>query len=147
MPGASAPTTSLVDPSVAVKWVVNGPHSDAAAALLDRPIRWLAPCLMLVEASAAVRRKTAGVELRPDGAATSLAPLFDAVRHGVVSLADDEDLVANARLLALDLGLPYCIFLILAEREGCSLSTGDRRLARLAKSQNVGVLGVGAAAR
>lgn len=148
MPGASAPAAAVVDASVAVKWVVNEPHSEAAAALLGRSTRWLAPRLMLIEAAAALRRKTADGELRPGAAATSLAALLDAVRHGVIRLADDEDLVSSALLLALDLGhkLPDCVYLTLAEREGCSLSTGDRRLARLAQSRNVGVLGIGAAA-
>jgi len=148
MPGASAPAVAVVDASVAVKWVVNEPHSEAAAALLDRPMRWLAPRLMLIEAAAALRRKAADGELRPAAAATSLAALLDAARQGVIRLADDEELVSSALLLALDLGhkLPDCVYLALAEREGCSLSTGDSRLARLAQSRNVGVLGVGAAA-
>jgi predicted nucleic acid-binding protein len=149
MPGASDPTAAVVDASVAVKWVVDEPGSEAAATLLDRPTRWLAPRLMLVEVAAALRRKTSDGELRPQAAATSLAALLDAVRHGVIRLADDEELVIPALLLALDLGhkLPDCVYLTLAEREGCSLSTGDRRLARLARSRKVGVLGVGAAAR
>jgi predicted nucleic acid-binding protein len=51
MLGASVPTAAVVDASVAVKCVVSEPHSEAAAALLDRPTRWVAPRLMLVEAA------------------------------------------------------------------------------------------------
>jgi hypothetical protein len=42
--------------------------SEAAAALLDRPTRWLSPGLMLVEVVAALRRRTADGELRTEAA-------------------------------------------------------------------------------
>jgi predicted nucleic acid-binding protein len=148
MPGASTATTAVVDASVAVKWVVDEPGSDAAAALLDRPRRWVAPRLMLVEAAAILRRKIVDGELRAETAAASLATLLDAVREGTIRLADDEELVATAIVLAVDAGhkVPDCMYLTLAEREGCSLSTADRRLARLARARRVEVLGIGAAA-
>ena len=103
---------------------------------------------MLVEAAASCRRKVAVGELRAETAAASLAALRDAVRQGIIRLADDEDLVATATLLAIDLGhkVPDCVYLTLAEREGCALSTADRRLARLARARRVKVLGIGAAA-
>jgi predicted nucleic acid-binding protein len=147
MPGVDA-TTSVVDASIAVKWVVDEPGSDQAAKLLERTTRWLAPRLMLVEAAASLRRKAVEGELRVEAAAGSLTTLLDAVRQGTIALAGDEELVASALLLAVDLGhkLPDCVYLALAEREGCSLSTADRRLARLARSRRVPVFGVGAAA-
>jgi hypothetical protein len=46
--------------------------SGAAAALLERPIRWFAPRLMLVEVAAALRRKVASREIRPTAAASGL---------------------------------------------------------------------------
>jgi predicted nucleic acid-binding protein len=78
--------------------------------------------------------------------AASLATPVDAVHQGVIRLADDEELVATALPLALDIGhkVPDCVYLTLPEREDCSLSTGDRRLAQLARSRRIGV---GAAAR
>jgi len=148
MPGAEAVTSAVVDASVAVKWVVDEPASDAAAALLDRPIVWMAPRLMLVEAAAALRRKIADRELRAETAAAALTALVDAVRQGTIRLADDEQLVGIALLLAVDLAhrIPDCLYLALAERDGCALSTADARLARMARSRRVAVLGVGAAA-
>jgi len=147
MPGAKAVTAAVVDASVAVKWVVDEPSSDAAAVLLGRPIVWLAPRLMLVEAAAALRRKVAGGELRAEAAATALTTLVDAVRQGTIRLADDEQIVSTALLLAVGLEhkVPDCLYLALAEREGCALSTADARLARVARSRDVPVLGVGAA--
>jgi predicted nucleic acid-binding protein len=147
MPGAETASLAVVDASVAVKWVVDEPDSTRAAAFLARPIRWIAPRLMLVEAAATLRRKVVQRELRATGAAASLRALLDAARDGAIQLAEDEQLVDAALLLALDLGhkLPDCLYLALAEREGCSLCTADRPLARLARSRRVDVLGVGAA--
>lgn len=147
MPGADTVTAAVVDASVAVKWVVDEPSSDAAAALLKRPIAWMAPRLMLVEAAAALRRKVANGELRTETAATALTALVDAVRQGTIRLAEDEQIVGTALLLAVGLAhkVPDCLYLALAEREGCALSTADVRLARSARSRDVPVLGVGAA--
>ena len=57
MPPAETTAVAVVDASVAVKWVVDEPDSNAAATLLERPICWIAPRLMLVEAAATLRRK------------------------------------------------------------------------------------------
>jgi predicted nucleic acid-binding protein len=148
MAGADEVRLAVVDASIAVKWVVDEPYSAMAAALLDRPITWLAPRLMLVEAAAALRRKVSERELSPVIGTAALRSIADATRDGTVQLADDEQLVTEAFLLALDLGhkVPDCLYLALAEREGCALATADRRLASLARSRKVPVLGVGNAA-
>ena len=147
MPGVETAAVAVLDASVAVKWVVDESHSEAAAELLERPIRWIAPRLMLVEAAATLRRKVAQRELRATGAAGSLRALLDAVREGAIRLVEDEHVVDAALLLALELShkLPDCLYLALAEREGCELCTADRPLARLARARRVRVLAVGAA--
>jgi len=68
-------------------------------------------------------------------------------RDGVIQLVADEQLADIALFLALELShkLPDCVYLALAERDGCSLCTAHRPLARLARSRRVAVLGVGAA--
>lgn len=148
MPGADAAKAAVVDASVAVKWVVDEPDSDAAASLLEQGLAWLAPRLVLVEAAAALRRKVVNGELGAATATTALTALVDATRQGTIRLAEDEQLVGAALLLALDLGhtLPDCVYLGLSEREGCALATADARLARLARSRGVPVIGVGSAA-
>ena len=139
MPGAEPTQAAVVDASVAVKWVVDEPGSAAVAALLDRPITWHAPRLMIVEVAAAIRRKIASRELDVEVGLAALAALLDAVREGNIRLADDEALAAQALLLSIELAhrVPDCLYLALAEREGCALSTVDRRLARLAAARNV----------
>jgi predicted nucleic acid-binding protein len=147
MPGVETASGAVVDASVAVKWVVDEPDSQMAAALLERPIRWIAPRLMLVEAAATLRRKVVQREIRATSAAASLGALLDAVREGAIQLVEDEQLVDTALVLALELShkVPDCVYLALAEREGCSLCTADRPLARIARKREVGVLGIGAA--
>jgi predicted nucleic acid-binding protein len=149
MTGADEVRLAVVDASVAVKWVVDEPYSDVSAALLDRPIAWLAPRLMLVEAAAALRRKVSARELSSVTGTAALRSIADATREGTIQLADDEHLVTEAFLLALDLGhkVPDCLYVALAEREGCALATADQRLASLARSRKVPVLGVGVAPR
>src|SRR5262249_41759249 len=123
MAGADDVRFAVVDASVAVKWVIDEPHSDVCVRLLQRPITWLAPRLMLVEVAAALRRKVTDRELNPVTATAALRSIADATREGTVQLADDEQLVAEALLLALDLEhkVPDCMYLALAEREGCAL--------------------------
>ena len=143
------PTPRLVvlDASVAVRWVVTERGSAEAALLLGRPVGWLAPRLMLTEAAGALRRKTAGGELDATHAAQSLDALIDAATDGLIHLADDEALTAQALMLALALKhkVPDCLYLALAEREGAALATADARLAALARGRGIDVWRVPAA--
>jgi len=144
---ASLPALAVLDASVAVRWVVAERGSEEAAVLLARPVRWLAPRLMLTEAAGALRRKTAAAELDAAVAAQALDALVDGAEGGFIHIADDEILVASALMLAIDLKhrVPDCIYLALAEREGAALATADARLAALAKSRGVEVWKVPAA--
>lgn len=145
MPGADDVSIAVVDASVALKWVVDEPHSDASAELLERPISWLAPRLMLVEAAAALRRKVSLREIGPVTATAALRSLGDATREGTIQLADDEQLVTEAFLLAVELEhkVPDGLYLALAEREGCALATADKKLASFATARGIPVIGIG----
>jgi predicted nucleic acid-binding protein len=140
MPAAEpTPSTAVLDASVAVRWVVPERGSDEAAALLDRPILWVAPRLMLVEAASARRRKVAAGEMRAEVAAQALTALVDAVADGTIVLVQDETFVASALMLSFALGhkLPDCLYLAVAERDGLSVATADARLQRLARQRGV----------
>lgn len=140
MPGAEArPSTAVLDASVAVRWVVPERGSNEAAELLARPISWLAPRLMLTEAAAALRRKVAGRELSAAVAIQALGALVEAVADGTVRVTDDEEFVSSALALAVTLGhkVPDCLYLAVAEREGCELATADQRLEQLARQRGI----------
>ena len=131
----------MLDASVAVRWLVREIGSDEAEQLLDSDRVWLAPRLMLVEVCAAMRRKVVESELSQADAMDAVAALSGAVNDGLIRLADDEEVVAEALALALRLGhkLPDCVYLALAELEGTELATADKRLADLARSRGVPV--------
>ena len=140
MPVAEAtPEIAVLDASVAVRWVVPERGSDEAAALLDRPILWVAPRLMLAETASALRRKASAGELRAEIAVQALAALVDAVADGTIVVIQDEAFIASALTLALGLGqkLRDCLYLAVAERDGLSLATADARLLRLARQRGV----------
>jgi len=134
----------VLDASIAVRWVVEEEGSDQAAALLERELSWIAPRLLLTEVASALRRKSADAGLAHTLASQALDALLQAVTDGVVRLANDEEIVAPALLIALSTGhkLPDCLYLALAERAGARLATADGRLARLARSRGVTVLQV-----
>lgn len=135
-------TAGVLDASVAVRWLVTERGSETAAELMERPISWTAPHLLVTEVTAALRRKVAGGELRIEQASQALGILLQAIDSGIVELAADESLVIAALQSAvlLEHKVPDCLYLVLAQREGAALATADATLGRLAASQGVAVL-------
>ena len=139
-----AATTGVLDASVAVKLVVPEVGTAEALATFERPRRWLAPRLMVVEVASALRQKVSAAGLSSIDATDALAATLDAVADGIIGLADDEALVQAALNLALTLRhkVPDCLYLALAEREGALLVSADRRLLALARRRGIGVLAI-----
>lgn len=140
MPGADVvPLTTVLDASVAVRWLVTEEGSDEAAGLLSRPTRWIAPRLMLTEVAGALHRKVAAGRLREVLATDALEQLLTAVSQGAIRLAEDERVMAAALMLATFVRhtVPDCVYLALAEDEGAALATADRRLAELARQRGL----------
>jgi predicted nucleic acid-binding protein len=131
----------VLDASVAVKLVVPEAGTAESLAVFERPLRWVAPRLMVVEVASALRQKCAHHAMTTAHAAEALAATLDAVADGVVDLADDEVLVQSALNLALTLDhkVPDCLYLALAAREGALLATADRKLLALARSRGIEV--------
>lgn len=119
----------VVDASVALKWLVEEPGSDAALALRGRDLA--APPLLRIEVANVLRTLT------QRGAATvaEARDLFGLLQAAPVTLIEADDaLEARALEIALGLGHPVydCVYLALAERLGRPLVTADRRFARAA---------------
>jgi predicted nucleic acid-binding protein len=144
MPAGGPGGVGVLDASLGVKVVGREVGTAESLDLVDRPVRWLAPRLMVVEVASALRRKVAGGQLTPLAASEALAVTLDAVDDGIIVLADDEALAPAALNLALSLGhkVPDCVYLALAEREGAFLASADRQLLALARGRGIDVTAV-----
>ena len=115
----------VVDASVAVKWLVEEEHSDAADRLLDGNHELFAPRLMASEAGNALWRKVRMGELERSRAGALAA----AISEMAVRWTEDEEVGPDAVRLSLALNRPVydCVYLALAHRLGATLVTADVR--------------------
>ena len=146
MPGADVvPLATVLDASVAVRWLVTENASAEAAALLARPTRWIAPRLMLTEVAGALHRKVAAGNLREVLASEALEELLRTVGSGGIRLAQDERVLMAAFALATLLRhrVPDCMYLALAEQESAGLATADHALAALAQQRGIATTLIG----
>lgn len=126
----------VVDPSLAVAWVVQEVHSAAARALLltwERTrVRRIAPALFASETATALLRCARRGAINAGTASQYLAAVLSAVSL----VPDDGALAARALEIAqtLNLGKAYdSLYAALAEREGCDFWTGDERFFNAAR--------------
>jgi predicted nucleic acid-binding protein len=116
----------IVDASVAIKWFIDEPGSEAARRLWRDEPELLAPDLVVAEVCNAAWRKVRLGQCDPAQAKEIAARL----RHGMLALRPTVPLASRAIELALDLDHPVyeCFYLALAEGEKARLVTADRRL-------------------
>lgn len=126
----------VVDASVAVKFVVPEPDSDAAEALIAAPYPLVAPDWLLVEVGHALRRKQAEEGLDPAKAAAGFATMSDFFDD----LRPSRELIAGAYELSarLDHAIYDCVYLELAVRERTVLVTADRKFTSAARRAGLG---------
>lgn len=118
----------VIDASVALKWLVEEPGSEAALALRGRDLA--APALMRIEAANVLRTLVA----RGAASRAEALDLLDLLQAAPVAIVDpDDELERRALELATDLGHPVydCLYLALAERMGRILVTADGRFLRM----------------
>jgi predicted nucleic acid-binding protein len=115
----------VVDASVALKWVIDEPGSEAALALFRH--RLLAPDLLVAECSNALWKKVRRRELTADEA-DLCARLLQAAE---IELVPMRALLESATRFALRLDHPAydCFYLALAESLSCDVVTADARFA------------------
>jgi predicted nucleic acid-binding protein len=118
----------VIDASLALKWVLDEPESEAAVALRGEDL--LAPALWLAEAANALWRRSRIGDITADEAGSYLSELMNAP---VASLAVEPYLEA-ALALATEIGHPVydCLYLALALRHETHVVTADRRFANAA---------------
>jgi predicted nucleic acid-binding protein len=119
---------TVVDASVAIKWILPEAGSDAAAALQGDEL--LAPAWWLAEAANALWKRAA----RGVITAAEAARLLSKLRNAPVAAIPVEPDVDAALALAIELRHPIydCIYLALAIREKAVLVTADSRFFRAA---------------
>lgn len=132
----------IVDASVAVKWFLAEPDSDAAEALLVHADTFIAPDILEAEVVNAICKRVRRGQVPPEQARTALAELRLFVREMVGARSLHEP----ALELALAHGHPIhdCIYLALAlQSPGGELVTADRRLVAVATAAGARVRTLG----
>lgn len=131
----------VIDASIAVKWVLNEPRTDAALALRNEQL--IAPALWLAEAANALWRHVRVGELTGEHALARMSELETAP----VASIPIEPHVARALELAAAADHPVydCLYLALALHQRTYVVSDDRRFAaaaaRLGLADRVRVLG------
>ncbi len=122
--------TSVLDASVGLKWVLPEVDSDKATRVRDefaRGIRELiAPDIFLVEVAHTLAKTERRGLILPSEGATKLIDItfFMPDLHSYLALLPRAfDIASAARI-----GVYDCLYVALAEREGCELITSDQRL-------------------
>jgi predicted nucleic acid-binding protein len=126
----------VIDASVALKWVLDEPDSDAAIALRDEDL--IAPALWLVEAANALWRRARIGEITAAEATERLSELVNAP----VALFTIEPHLDRALSLAIQIDHPVydCIYLALALHYGTHVVTADRRFVEAVNRAGLGDL-------
>ena len=136
---------TVVDASVAVKWLLPEPGSDEAQSLLDSGENLAGPGLMAVEVAAALARKSRLKEIAPQDADAALELWLQSLADGLVEIVRDEaDLRGAFRLArALNHQLQDCLYLALSERLQATFVTADAEFERKARQvyPNIRLLG------
>ena len=118
-------TRVVVDASVAVKWVLKEPDSDAARRIAETA-ELLAPDLLWAELGNVLWRRQRLGELSPENARGMLLTL----RRFPVETFALFPLMPLGLEIAIAIGhsIYDCVYLALADREDCRLVTADERL-------------------
>jgi predicted nucleic acid-binding protein len=119
--------TVTVDASVAIKWVVSEPGSNAAERLVQEEAL-AAPDFMIVECANVLRTKARRGDISPADARSALA----GIRATPVQLFASSDYTTYAQELALELDQTVydCLYLAVALTERMVLVTGDEAFTR-----------------
>ncbi len=119
----------VFDVSVAICWVIPRPLTPQAVRLRDEYRRQvhelLAPAVFLDEAAGALTK----AERQKDIAVGQAAPLYAKVMHHPPVLIPHTPLIARAIDISSRTRSGYydCLYVALAEREGCELITADQK--------------------
>lgn len=126
---------TIVDASVAIKWLLPEPGADHAQVLLESGERLAAPALIRVEVAAAIARKVRMKELAPRDGGTAFDLWLRCITAGAIALVPDEVHLQAAWKIATKLNHPLqdCLYLAAAESLAAALVTADRKFVAAAQ--------------
>jgi predicted nucleic acid-binding protein len=119
----------VLDVSIAICWVIPRPLSPKAVRLRDEYQRklheLLAPTIFIDEAAGALTK----AERQKDIAVGQAAPLYAKIINNLPVLIPHPSLIARAIDISSRTRSGYydCLYVALAEREGCELVTADQK--------------------
>ncbi len=122
----------VLDSCVALKWVLAEPDSDKAVRVRDdfiqKNLELLAPDIFLVEIAHALARAERRGVIRPPEGIRRLQNFSNSLPglHPYIPLLPRAFALASAARI----GVYDCLYVALAEREGCELLTADDKLVR-----------------
>ncbi len=119
--------TLVIDASVACKWVLAESESEQARKLVESGEQLIAPAVILVETANVFRRRLRLGEISEAQARHALTN----VRAVIYYLEPIETLIDAAFDLSIIMNHPVydCLYLSLAQQQGCAMVTADRKLA------------------
>lgn len=119
----------VVDASIAAKWYLNEPGSEEAADLLTSPQPLVAPALIRIEVAGAIIRCYREGILSGERV-TEASEMWEAdLSRGLVRLIPDEQLLSEARAIAIQIqhAIQDCLYLAAAlANRGARVVTADR---------------------
>jgi predicted nucleic acid-binding protein len=127
--------TIVIDASVALKWTVTEPGSDAANALLERDMLLVAPEHLLGEVGDGLRKRVAQGRLTPEDAVAAI----DSILRLEIEFVSGAERWARTLTDALRWGVTTydALYVAVAVDLGAELITADQRL--LASAISVGL--------
>jgi predicted nucleic acid-binding protein len=127
--------TIVIDSSVALKWVLNEPESEAALALRGEAL--IAPGFWLAETANALWRHARLGQIT----AIEALELYDDLADAPITSLPTEPHIRQALSLAVDINYPIydCLYLAVALHHDTEVVTADRRFAAaVARSAHAG---------